>query len=197
MHLRLVQVYSEFRLPNYPSLTHLITEYAQGTNPETSLGPHWQRPGRTILERHLVDIPEPQQILNQQGTFGSSLHRLFFTGNEGHLSDANSLTLTHPLGPYYTNELPQASTFPIISQTRTTWRGHLDYLYTWSSLHTYHEKYPEDKALSFEQGGDGNIAERFWKALKVGAEKESGKPQTDEDVLIVDWPIAVIMAHKV
>ncbi|PBK83430.1 hypothetical protein ARMGADRAFT_944961 [Armillaria gallica] len=52
-------VYAEFRLPAYPSLTPPITDYAQGTDPATSLGPHWQRPGRTISENHLLDVPEP------------------------------------------------------------------------------------------------------------------------------------------
>ncbi len=66
-------VYSEFRLPAYPSLTPLITDYAQGTDPATSLGPHWQRPGRTILENHLLDVPEP--------SWGKT-DRVFFTGRQ-------------------------------------------------------------------------------------------------------------------
>ncbi len=52
-------VYSEFRLLAYPSLTPLIADYVQGTDPATSLGPHWQRPERTILENYLLDVPEP------------------------------------------------------------------------------------------------------------------------------------------
>ncbi|KAJ7823008.1 hypothetical protein B0H13DRAFT_2126015 [Mycena leptocephala] len=51
-------VYSEFRLPQYPHLTPLITEYAQGDDPLTSLGPHWE-PGRAILNNHLLDIEDP------------------------------------------------------------------------------------------------------------------------------------------
>lgn len=175
-------VYSEFRLAAYPSLTPLITQYAQGTDAKTSLGPHWQRPGRTILERHLVDVPEPLSILNEQGitefSFPDKLDRLYFTGS------------------YYSQELPQELTLPIISKVETTWRGLLGYLYTWSSLHNYQERYPEDRSLSFDQGGEGNIAERFWKSLVTGAEKESGRKQNEDDPIVVDWPIALIMTHK-
>ncbi|KAK0232110.1 S-adenosyl-L-methionine-dependent methyltransferase [Armillaria nabsnona] len=102
-------VYSEFRLPAYPSLTPLITDYAQGTDPATSLGPHWQRPGRTILENHLLDVPEP--------SWGKT-DRVFFTGS--HYPD-----LPSPL--------------PVILRTKTTWGALLTYFRSWSSLHTYLE----------------------------------------------------------
>ncbi|KAK0442114.1 S-adenosyl-L-methionine-dependent methyltransferase [Armillaria borealis] len=102
-------VYSEFRLPAYPSLTPLITDYAQGTDPATSLGPHWQRPGRTILENHLLDVPEP--------SWGKT-DRVYFTGS-------------HYPG------LP--SPLPVILRTKTTWGALLTYFRSWSSLHTYLE----------------------------------------------------------
>ncbi|KAK7062727.1 trans-aconitate methyltransferase 1 [Paramarasmius palmivorus] len=72
-------VYSEFRLPQYPSLTPLITEYSQGSDPDNSLGPHWQRPGRTILEDHLVDVPAPKDVSGSEKAF-SDTSRIFFTG---------------------------------------------------------------------------------------------------------------------
>lgn len=78
-HSHRTQVYSEFRLPAHPLLTPLITEYAQGTDEKTSLGPHWQRPGRTILERLLVDVPEPRDVLGETGQI-SNLDRVYFTG---------------------------------------------------------------------------------------------------------------------
>ncbi|KAK0449630.1 S-adenosyl-L-methionine-dependent methyltransferase [Desarmillaria tabescens] len=103
-------VYSEFRLSAYPSLTPLITNYAQGTDPATSIGPHWQRPGRTILENHLLDVPEPSW---------GKMDRVFFTGS--HYPD-----LPSPL--------------PVILRTKTTWGGLLTYFRSWSSLHTYLER---------------------------------------------------------
>lgn len=73
-----LQVYTEFRLSQFPSLTPLITEYAQGTNKLTSLGPYFQRPGRTILERYLVDVPEPSDVLGDDALL--ELKRVYFCG---------------------------------------------------------------------------------------------------------------------
>ncbi|KAJ7597743.1 S-adenosyl-L-methionine-dependent methyltransferase [Mycena floridula] len=175
--------YSEMRLPQYPSLTPRITDYAQGSDVQHSLGPHWQRPGRTILERHLLDIPEPRDVLKAQGITASSfgpLERIYFAG----------------LGNYYPDVLPKESTLDVILRTETTWGGYLGYLNTFSSLHTYLDKYPEDAAQSFDKGGEGNIAERFWKSLMKGAELESGKKQKEEDPVTLEWPLALIMVHK-
>ena len=76
--LRILQVYAEFQLPEYPSLGPRITDYAQGSEPQRSVGQYFQRPGRTILERHLVDVPEPSSILNKGSL--DDLSRVYFTG---------------------------------------------------------------------------------------------------------------------
>ncbi|KAJ7654386.1 hypothetical protein DFH06DRAFT_513091 [Mycena polygramma] len=111
-------VYSEFRLPQYPHLTPLITEYAQGTDPRTSLGPHWEA-GRSILNNHLLDIAPPP-------TGWTDVNRVFFTGK-------------------HFPELPQPHLDPIMRRTMT-WSGDgLDgYLRTFSALHRFHDAYPED-----------------------------------------------------
>ncbi|KAJ7116040.1 hypothetical protein C8R44DRAFT_675592 [Mycena epipterygia] len=111
-------VYSEFRLPQYPQLTPLITEYAQGKDPRTSLGPHWE-PGRRILDNHLLDIVPPAKGWDD-------FTRVFFTGDH------------HPT-------LPKPHFDPILRKTMT-WGGaglH-GYLRTFSALHRYHETFPED-----------------------------------------------------
>jgi hypothetical protein len=72
-----LQIYSEFRVAGHPSLTPLITEYAQGSDPENSLGPHWQQPGRSILDNHLVHIPSAIDVLPDKFT---EFERVFFTG---------------------------------------------------------------------------------------------------------------------
>ena len=66
-------------MSNYPNLTPLIKEYAQGDDPLTSLGPHWQQPGRTILENHLVEVPAADAVV--PGLF-SDFERVFFIGNK-------------------------------------------------------------------------------------------------------------------
>lgn len=66
----------------------------------------------------------------------------------------------------------------------------MNYFRTWSGLHTFLEKYPDDAAQSWERGGKGNIAERFWMKLL----DEAGKKE--EDALIMEWPMALIMAKR-
>ncbi|KAJ7091396.1 hypothetical protein B0H15DRAFT_948348 [Mycena belliarum] len=111
-------VYSEFRLPEHPQLTPLITEYAQGSDRNTSLGPHWE-PGRKILANHLLDIPEPESGWDD-------FTRVFFSGE-------------------YYPDLPHPHLAPIMRK-RMTWGGaglH-GYLRTFSALHRFHEQFPED-----------------------------------------------------
>ena len=72
-----VQVYSDFRLSRFPSLTPLINDYAEGKDPATSLGPHWQYPGHTVLEDHLVDVPKATDVMPDSYT---DWQHTFFTG---------------------------------------------------------------------------------------------------------------------
>jgi hypothetical protein len=103
------------------------------------------------------------------------------------------------------------------------WRDLLGYFRTWSSLHKYHEVYPEDKkrkndirfleedlaaskSSSLEEvdvtGGD--ITVRFWKNLRSGArdevmgrdDKSVAKVSVD-DIVVVEWPVALILASKI
>jgi hypothetical protein len=61
----------------HPSLTPLITQYAQGSDPANSLGPHWQQPGRSILDNHLVQVPSATDVLPDKF---SDFQRVYFTG---------------------------------------------------------------------------------------------------------------------
>ncbi|KDQ53965.1 hypothetical protein JAAARDRAFT_136509 [Jaapia argillacea MUCL 33604] len=157
--------YSEFRLTSYPSLTPLITAYAQGTDLKSSLGPYWQQPGRSILANHLLDIPKATDVVPDKFT---DWQHIFFTGS--HYPD-----LPNPL--------------PVIMRKKMTWNDLLTYLRSWSSLHTFHEKYPED--LKRE---DGDIAVRFWKSLQEGARGESRG--IEEDQIELEWPLALIMVRR-
>ena len=71
------QGYSEFRLSRFPSATAIINDYAQGSDPANSLGTYWERPGRTILDEHLVAVPDPREVLPDKF---SEFERVFFTG---------------------------------------------------------------------------------------------------------------------
>lgn len=71
------QVYAEFRLKDFPSVWPMVTSYAQGTDPVTSLGPHFQRPGRTKLENLLRDVPDLKNMLPDDF---SDFRRVYYTG---------------------------------------------------------------------------------------------------------------------
>ncbi|PFH46909.1 hypothetical protein AMATHDRAFT_68792 [Amanita thiersii Skay4041] len=142
-------IYSEFRLSSHLGLSPLITSYAQGSDPRTSLGPHFQRPGRTILENHLLQVPDPSAVLLPTSTSASGsspdscglgdLERAFFAGP--HLPTLN----LPPATPKYHPTLPRISHNPVIlTNPNTTWLDLLAYFRSWSSLHTYLERYPED-----------------------------------------------------
>ncbi|KXN81413.1 Trans-aconitate 3-methyltransferase [Leucoagaricus sp. SymC.cos] len=139
-------IYSEFRLPQYPSLTLLITAYAQGTDKLTSLGPYFERPGRTILERHLLDVPSPEKVLTDQGRLRDE-ERVYFAGD------------------YHTQTLPVSQTLSVIMRKEMRWRDLLGYFQTWSSLHKYHEVFPQDKSTPH----DGRFMEDLTTIYKIWA----------------------------
>ena len=74
-----------------------------------------------------------------------------------------------------------------------TWEDLLEYLCTFSSLHTFHEKYPDDL-----KHPEGDIAARFWHQLKadVAANNKSDVPK-DTDEIDIEWPLALILARRV
>jgi SAM-dependent methyltransferase len=162
-------IYSEFRLPRYPNLSPTITKYSQGTDPKQSIGPYWERPGRTVLDNHLIDIKDPE------GAGWSQTKRIYFTGN-------------------YYPDLP--SPLPTILRKKMTWNDLLGYLRTFSALHNYHEKFPEDRDHPPE---GGSLEVRFWKQLmreagvfnEVPDVVEAGEVQTE-----VEWPVALVMIKK-
>ncbi|KAJ3502219.1 hypothetical protein NLJ89_g8987 [Agrocybe chaxingu] len=187
-------VYAEFRLPRFPSLTSIITAYAQGSDPRTSVGPHFQRPGRTILERYLVDVPEPNAFV-LSGKF-TPLKRIYFCGDE--------------IPPF----IPEGGIFqPTFLRKEMRWRDLLGYLRTWSALHNYHDKYPndlkanedirfleEDLATGAEPFDDirgGDISIRFWKDLREGVKNSEPTELVGiEDQLVVEWPVALLLTTK-
>lgn len=70
-----------------------------------------------------------------------------------------------------------------------TWDALQQYLHTWSSLHTYHESYPDDLKRS-----DGDISARLWKSLKDGVEKEGNAK--DKEIVEVEWPLALLLVKR-
>ncbi|TFK50481.1 hypothetical protein OE88DRAFT_1631414 [Heliocybe sulcata] len=160
-------IYSEFRLPQYPSLTPLITYYAQGIQPASpgavtdfdTLGPYWEQPGRNKLVNHLLDVPDPKS------SEWTDLKRVYFSGD---------------YYPHLPNPLP-----PIL-RLRTTWAGLYGYLQTFSSLHTYKEKFPDKP----------NPSDQFFAKLMEKVGEQEGREVKEGDQLDVEWPVALCLARR-
>ncbi|KAG6906881.1 hypothetical protein DXG01_011502 [Tephrocybe rancida] len=190
--------YGEMRLPEYPTTTPLITAYAQGKDAVTSLGPYFERPGRTILEDMLTAVPDPTLMKHVVDVRGGLSHfeRRYFAGL------------------HYPTHLPPpspAQVKPIEMRLEMRWRDVLGYFRTWSSLQTYHERFPEDLERVDERFPEdivddsspddvdvsgGDIAVRFWKDLREEAKKSGGRFGVDE-LVSVEWPIALLLTKKV
>ncbi len=68
----------------------------------------------------------------------------------------------------------------------------MGYFRTWSPLHTYHEKHPEDLGRA-----DGDIATRFWRRLKEEVARVEGREiPRDEERVDIEWPLALILARR-
>lgn len=69
------------------------------------------------------------------------------------------------------------------------------YFRTFSSLHTFHEKHPEDL-----DNPRGDIAVRFWNNLKRVVAEEDEKRDSEvpgnEEEIDVEWPLALILAKR-
>lgn len=72
-----------------------------------------------------------------------------------------------------------------------TWADLRQYFQTWSSLHTFRERHPEDA-----KDPRGDISERFWLDLKEGTERDLGKSVGEEGQVDVEWPLALLLVKK-
>lgn len=164
----------------------MINNYSQGSNPAESLGPHWERPGRTIVDGHLLAIPEPDTVVPDAF---QDFERLFFTGSSSVFISECCINSLESIGDHYPH-LPNPR--PVILHKKMTWDDLLSYFRTFSSLHTFHEKYPEDLKRP-----DGDIAVRFLNRLKAHvAQHENKEVESIADEIDVEWPLALILARR-
>ncbi|KZT54863.1 S-adenosyl-L-methionine-dependent methyltransferase [Calocera cornea HHB12733] len=151
--------YGEMRLPKHPSLARLITEFTHG--PE--LDPCWEQPGRSIVEALLDPIPSPGAPFD-----ASTEQRVKFSGDYLPLS-----------------EVPKPE--PVILTKELDWHGLETYARTFSALHTYWEKHPEDK-----ERPDGDFAVRWVQKMKKAIIEDGG----DADKVTVEWPAGLLLVKK-
>ena len=73
-----------------------------------------------------------------------------------------------------------------------TWDDLLAYLRTFSSLHTFHEKYPDDL-----KAPEGDLAIRFVNRLKADvARNEQTEVENVPSEIDIEWPLALILARR-
>lgn len=92
----------------------------------------------------------------------------------------------------------------MILRKKVTWEGFEDYLRSYSSLHTYHARFPEDQSRA-----DGDIVTRFIATLKSKMDEvdhasaalhpehpQSVGAESGEDKVEIEWPLAVVMVKR-
>jgi len=99
------------------------------------------------------------------------------------------------LGTHYPS-LPDPR--PVILRKKVTWEGFEAYLHSFSALHTFHERYPDD--LKRE---DGTITQRFLRNLKVEMQKiddtstgSGGISKDEANDLEIEWPMALVLVKR-
>ncbi|KAF7308471.1 Methyltransf-25 domain-containing protein [Mycena chlorophos] len=159
--------HAEMRLPRYPQLTPLLTEFLHGTDPTTCLGPYWDaEPTRKITNEQLLDIPPPPDSGWQDIRKGP------FTGD-------------------YYNDISEPLA-PILSQ-KTTWGGGLHrYLRTFSSLRRFHEVFPQDL-----DHPEGDIIVRFLRRLMDAAQVPPTEEGLAQEVEIEWPLLSIVMRKEV
>ncbi|KAI6016627.1 S-adenosyl-L-methionine-dependent methyltransferase [Pisolithus microcarpus] len=162
-------IYSEFLSLAHPHLTPLILHYSESHDTTSFIGRYWQQPGRNILSRHLLDVPEPSSIV---------------------ATTTGAREIFEPLERIYFTELPPSQTLPILMRKTTTWSDILAYLRTWSALHAFREMHPEDA-----KNPEGPVEVRFWNSLRRGRQWECEMINPDTEVE-VEWGVAMILARK-
>ncbi|KAH7102490.1 S-adenosyl-L-methionine-dependent methyltransferase [Auriculariales sp. MPI-PUGE-AT-0066] len=169
-------VYSEFVFTGRPELTELIVEYTQGDNwPEStrtsdSLGGYWEQPGRYQLTTHLRHIPEPvgPELVDQ--------------------------TRVHFTGELFAEYVKEGTAEEVEMRRTTTWEGLEAYLRTFSSLHTFHEEHPEDKARRVEGvsvHAEGDIVQRF-----LARVRERARGSLSDETFEIEWPLVILLGRR-
>jgi len=202
----------------------MISAYAQGKDPASSLGTYFERPGRTILENLLTEVPDPTEMdaVTRYGGGLGHFERRYFSGRRFIKTKHGSRMdfLSGQLFPVHVLVPLPSQIYPVIMRKTMRWRDLLGYFRTWSSLYNFHQRFPEDLERIDERFQEdltvipdaslyseveevpinvdvtsGDIAVRFWKDLREEVEKHGGKYGVDEPVS-VEWPIVLLLAKK-
>ena len=128
------------------------------------VGPYWQQPGRSILQNHLRDIVHPDPSL---------------------LTDRKYLVFSDDW--YSESKHPGAEVREVIMSQPMTFEGLEAYMRTWSSVHTFLEKF-SDVAAVRGKAAEGDVVDRIITKLK-----EEGVP---EDGTFTNDTAMVLLLHR-
>jgi hypothetical protein len=120
----------------------LIEKFVNG-NGVYDVGSYWQQPGRSILQNHL------REIIHADPTLLTDSKYLVFSGDW-----------------YPESKHPGAEVRDVIMSMPATFEGLEAYLRTWSSVHTYLEKFPDVAAIR-GKGTEGDVVDRIISKLKA------------------------------
>lgn len=204
--------YGELIFPHHPALSPRIAAHSRFF----WAGGHWQA-GRRVVEDLFdpIPFPSPSPTPSEQPTHASQeLLSALPPLNETHL---------HPLSNAV--EPPSAARTPSPSRQpdpawdassavrlkadmtreggRAQWlmekrfsRANLEgYLRSWSALHQYHEKHPDD-AVRRGRGANGDIIDRLMHDVWAGREEEGQRGDEGEGEILGAWPTVLMMMKR-
>jgi hypothetical protein len=138
----------------------LIEKFVNG-NGVYDVGSYWQQPGRSILQNHL------REIVHADPTLLTDSKYLVFSGDW-----------------YPESKHPGAEVRDVIMSMPATFEGLEAYLRTWSSVHTYLEKFPDVAAMR-GKGTEGDVVDRIISKLKAEGVPEGGTFTQDTAMVLL------------
>jgi hypothetical protein len=133
------------------------------------VGPYWQQPGRSILQNHLHELvhPDPAVLADRA--------HVVFSGDW-----------------YPASKHPGADVREIIMSKPGTFATLEAHMRTWSSVHTYLERFPDIAAMR-GNGAEGDVVDRIMANLKGVLEEEGVREQS---TFTQDITMALLLYRK-
>lgn len=168
--------YGEMTLPSHPHLQPLISTYQNGPD---HLGPHWQQPGRSIVEGLLGAVPFPLPPTLASPTLDLLGHSPWALGS------------AEPASPPSVGQGWDAESFVRVKdgaemgiEREWTWAQLEGYLTSSSAWHEYVRVHGEEKG--------GELNGRYLEGLREGVRKAGGEGEKVK----VRWPGLVMLMGK-
>ena len=133
------------------------------------VGPYWEQPGRSILRNHL------REIVNVDPSLLTDSKYLVFSGDN-----------------FPESKHPGAEVQDVIMSRPVTFEGLEANMRTWSSVHTYLEKFPDVAGMRGE-GAEGDVVDRIISRLK---DMLKGEGVPEDSTFMVDMAVALLLYRK-